>query len=271
MHDLRSSLRADKRPLVIGHRGASGRLPENTLAAFRGAFEDGADGIELDVRLSADGVPVVVHDATTFRTTGIRWRVADRTASELAEVAAVPRASRHRTSATLVPPRMRGEFGIPALHEVLDVASDWKGIVYVELKGNRSSGPDLERAVVTLLRRRGEFERIVVLSFNHAALRRIKQSEPRIRTAATIAPTLRAPRPSPERVVEAVDRALADTAALHVSLATTRRVEALRSHAKGIVVWTVNSPLVGRLVAKRHVDALMTDFPHRFVAPDART
>ena len=59
---------SNKSPLIIGHRGASAVAPENTLASFARAFRDGADGIELDVRLARDGVPVVIHDATLSRT-----------------------------------------------------------------------------------------------------------------------------------------------------------------------------------------------------------
>jgi len=55
--------------LVYGHRGASGRLPENTPGAFRGAIDDGADGVEFDVRATADGVPVILHDRDLARTT----------------------------------------------------------------------------------------------------------------------------------------------------------------------------------------------------------
>ncbi|MDQ3754751.1 MAG: glycerophosphodiester phosphodiesterase, partial [Acidobacteriota bacterium] len=55
-------------PLIIGHRGASAVAPENTLGAFARALDDGADGIEFDVRLARDGVPIVIHDATLKRT-----------------------------------------------------------------------------------------------------------------------------------------------------------------------------------------------------------
>ena len=76
-------------PLIIAHRGASAHAPENTLASFRKAVEVGADGIELDVRLSKDGVPVVIHDATLTRTGGINNRVADLTAEQLSRVVAI--------------------------------------------------------------------------------------------------------------------------------------------------------------------------------------
>lgn len=68
---------------VIGHRGASGSYPENTLLAFERALEQGADALELDVRLSRDGAVVVIHDATVDRTTDGTGRVRDRTLSEV--------------------------------------------------------------------------------------------------------------------------------------------------------------------------------------------
>src|SRR6266436_2106751 len=74
------------RPLVFAHRGGAGLAPENTCAAFDRGLALGADGLELDVRLSRDGVVVVHHDRTLDRTTRLRGLVADRTASELARV-----------------------------------------------------------------------------------------------------------------------------------------------------------------------------------------
>src|SRR3954467_15312085 len=74
----------ERKPLVIAHRGASGLAPENTMAAFRLAVALGADGFELDVQLSADGQPVVIHDARLNRTTDHTGAVAALTAAELA-------------------------------------------------------------------------------------------------------------------------------------------------------------------------------------------
>ena len=66
-----------REPLIIGHRGASAVAPENSMAAFEAAIAAGADGIEFDVHLSRDGVPVIIHDETLQRTHGLRKRVAD--------------------------------------------------------------------------------------------------------------------------------------------------------------------------------------------------
>jgi glycerophosphoryl diester phosphodiesterase len=70
-------------PLIIGHRGASADAPENTMAAFTLAIEQGADGIEFDVQLCADGVPVIVHDDTVDRICDASGRVDEMTVAEL--------------------------------------------------------------------------------------------------------------------------------------------------------------------------------------------
>src|SRR5512139_2686581 len=71
------------RPTIFAHRGASAYAPENTLAAFQMAIQQGADALELDVKLTADGQVVVIHDQTTDRTTGVKGRVSDLTLHEL--------------------------------------------------------------------------------------------------------------------------------------------------------------------------------------------
>jgi glycerophosphoryl diester phosphodiesterase len=74
---------SDSTPLIIAHRGASHDAPENTITAFALAVEQGADGIELDVQLSADGIPVVMHDASVERTTNGRGAVSKLTIEQL--------------------------------------------------------------------------------------------------------------------------------------------------------------------------------------------
>jgi glycerophosphoryl diester phosphodiesterase len=222
------------------------------MGAFLAALDVGADGFELDVRLSADGVPVVIHDASLLRTTGLRGRVAERTAAELAEI--VPRARSIAGNG--------GQAGVPTLDEPLDLAAARGATVYVELKGKEHALAD---AVVARLSNRGSSDRVVLLSFDHAALRRVRAIDERIATAATFAPSIRAPRISPAKLVERVLRAEANEAALHVSLATKRRVAALRERGLGVSVWTVNSLAVARRVAAIGVDAVMTDFPERLV------
>src|SRR5512136_1224893 len=108
------------RPLNIGHRGASAAAPQNTLAAFRKAMELGADGVELDVQLSADGAVVVIHDFTVDKATDGTGRVAAKTLAELKALDAGSRFS----------PQFAGE-RIPTLAEVFE-AIDGKLLVNVE-------------------------------------------------------------------------------------------------------------------------------------------
>jgi glycerophosphoryl diester phosphodiesterase len=102
------------RPLVFAHRGGCALGPENTLAAFDLGLQAAADGLELDVHLSADGIAVVHHDTTLDRTTSDRGPLAERTAAELARVDA----GYHFTSNGGFPFRRQG-VGIPSLREVL--------------------------------------------------------------------------------------------------------------------------------------------------------
>jgi glycerophosphoryl diester phosphodiesterase len=101
---------------VIAHRGASGYAPENTLSAFELAIAQGADALELDVRLTADGVPVVIHDATLERTTGRPAKVGDLSLDQLLEADAGERFSPDRGKT--FPFRGRGLL-IPTLQDVL--------------------------------------------------------------------------------------------------------------------------------------------------------
>src|SRR5436190_2153545 len=101
-------------PLILAHRGASAYAPENTLAAFRLAREYGADGIELDVQLTRDHVPVVIHDDTVDRTTSSKGRVAALTVAEIS-----------RLDAGSWKNQDYQDERIPTLAQVFDTLADW--------------------------------------------------------------------------------------------------------------------------------------------------
>src|SRR3954467_9748084 len=124
------------RPLVFAHRGGSALAPENTMQAFANGLSLGADGIELDVHLSQDGIAVVNHDATVDRTTAGRGAVSSMTAADL------------------------GRLGVPALRDVLSEFRDAR--VIIELKVNRK---ELAHAVVDVVRRTDSIERVCLGSF----------------------------------------------------------------------------------------------------------
>jgi glycerophosphoryl diester phosphodiesterase len=163
-----------RRPLVFAHRGGSTLGPENTMAAFDEGLRLGADGLELDVHLSRDGVVVVHHDRTLERTTNLSGPVAVRTADELARADAAYFFRR----ADAFPFRGQG-VGVPTL---LDVLRRYRDVpVIVELKVNRD---ELARAVVDTVRAADAIERVSVGSFGLRALREVRRIEPRLATSA---------------------------------------------------------------------------------------
>lgn len=131
------------RPLVFAHRGGCELGPENTLAAFDLGLAAGADGLELDVHLSADGVPVVHHDATLDRTTAASGPLAARTAAELARIDAGCRFQ----SRGSYPYRNRG-VGIPTLRDVLRRYPDTRMIIEMKVDA-REMGEAVAREVRT--------------------------------------------------------------------------------------------------------------------------
>ncbi|MCZ8512581.1 glycerophosphodiester phosphodiesterase [Paenibacillus filicis] len=155
------------KPLIIGHRGAAGEAPENTLASFALALRQGADAIELDIHVSADGELVVCHDATVNRTTNGEGAIAELTAASLKRLDA----------GGWFAERYAGE-PVPLLEEVFSMVP--AGImINVEIKCAYS--PRLEERLFELLKQFDRLEGVVVSSFNHKVLQRLKRSEPRLR------------------------------------------------------------------------------------------
>ena len=161
-------------PLVFAHRGGRALGPENTLAALDIGLEAGADGLEFDLRLSRDGVPVVIHDATLDRTTNATGPVRDRTAAELARVDA----AYHFDRAGRYPWRGQG-IGICTLAEVLRRYPDRRLIV--EMKDNLT---ELGEAVAAVLRKEPALERICAAGFGALSVGAIRRALPVVATSA---------------------------------------------------------------------------------------
>ncbi|OQY24862.1 MAG: hypothetical protein B6I35_00570 [Anaerolineaceae bacterium 4572_32.2] len=161
-----------ERTLNIAHRGASSVAPANTLAAFEKAVELGADGIEFDVHLSADGAPVVIHNFTVDETTNGSGRVADMSLAQLEELDA----------GSYFDPAFAGE-RIPTLAQVLEAVGS-RLLLNIELKHFSPRDNGLERAVIAQIeqyqRGRDNDNRILLSSFNPFSLRRAKKIAPYI-------------------------------------------------------------------------------------------
>lgn len=170
---------ASPQPLVFAHRGGAKLAPENTMAAFERGLAAGADGLECDVHLSADGVPVVIHDPTLERTTDRTGAVRTLTADELARVDA----GFHFGADEGHPFRGQG-IGVPRFEDVLRL--DPAVRVIVELK---ESDPALATAVVAAIRDAHAIDRVCVGSFYQRAVDRVRDLEPRMATSASVEET----------------------------------------------------------------------------------
>ena len=158
------------RTVVLGHRGAMGHAPENTIASFERGVALGSDAIELDVHLSRDGHIVVMHDQTVDRTTDGSGRIDDLTLAQIKELDAGSSFSSE----------FRGE-PIPTLEEVLAWAKGKTELV-IEIKGHPVPQPGLLEQVIAKLGESGMTDRAMVISFHHPTVALAKQIDPHLAT-----------------------------------------------------------------------------------------
>ena len=251
--------------MVIAHRGASAVAPENTLAAFGLAIDAGADGIEFDVRLSHDGVAVVIHDPR-LRRTGLREEaVAGMTAKQLSKVDVGSWFNRAH------PKHARAEYareGVPTLDQVFRLIQDRDARLYIEMKFGASEGfVDLTQAVAQLIKEHQLHYRVVVVSFDLAGIAQIKEIDPVIRTGA-----LFEPKSNPatilrkQRMVKTAINHGANEILLHSSIATRGAVRLAIESDLAVVVWTVDDPKwIGR-ARRLGIQALITNEPARMLS-----
>jgi glycerophosphoryl diester phosphodiesterase len=227
------------RPLIIAHRGASTEAPENTIAAIRKAIAAGADGIEIDVRLARDGVPVVIHDGSLKRTGGIKGKVADMTSEELSAigVGAYFRSRRNGDHGAA----FEGET-IPGLADVLRELSGYRGRIYVELKCKDSGIEGLVNSVCEMIANDAEPSRFVLKSFRLGAIPLIKRLSPGVRTAALFAPKIMNILRKEKHLVKIAEEFGADELSVHYSLATKKLVRNAERRDLPVTIWTVDNP-----------------------------
>jgi glycerophosphoryl diester phosphodiesterase len=225
------------RCLVVGHRGAMGYRPENTLASFEHALELGADWIELDVHLTRDGQLAVIHDETLDRTTNGSGLVRDCTLAELQRLDAGD-----------------GEH-IPSLDEVLAWARERGAVIDIEIKNAPLYYPGIEQAVVAALDRHAMTERAIVISFDHAAVKRVKALDARVATGV-----LYAGRPV-DAGVGLARQADADALLPHWAYVTAEDVSTAHAAGLGVAPWASSDPVVLRGLVAAGVDAIGTNHP----------
>jgi len=152
------------------HRGFSGVYPENTMLAFRKAIELGVDGIELDVHLTKDGEIVIIHDETVDRTAGVPGRIAEMTLEEVLKV-----------DVSYVKGDQFGFCGIPTLREYFELVKDLPLITNIELKTNIIEYEGIEQKVYDMIKEFGLSDRVIISSFNHFSILRMKEIAPELK------------------------------------------------------------------------------------------
>jgi glycerophosphoryl diester phosphodiesterase len=248
------------RPLIIGHRGASALAPENTLAAFARAMEDGADGVEFDVRLSKDNVPVVIHDAGLRRTGGVSKRVSELTAQQLGKMN-VGSCFNRRFPA--LANKQYDKERVPTLEHLLRQFLGTSAVLYLEMKSDGRNYESLADACVELLHKYSFIKQTIVECFDLNAIAFIKELDPAIRTAALFEPAIKRPLSLLKRrpLIKQARDARADELALHHRLVNRRMVGRARESELPCVIWTVDHPRWTKRASDLGLKAVITNNP----------
>lgn len=231
---------------IVAHRGCSGEAPENTMAAFKLALsEPDIAMIELDVHLSKDGVPVVIHDHTLDRTTNGSGPVAAHTLEELRRLDAGG--------------KFAAEFAaerIPTLEEVLELAKG-RCTLHVELKMLGSEYAGIEEKVIALVRRHGMQNEVVLSSFNHDSMKRAHELDPSIPTGLIFLgkPTL---------LAEQLRYTGATCLSMHYAFVTRELVDEMTGLGIDVGVWTIDeSETLARMIRDYPGIRITTNYPDR--------
>ena len=216
---------------VVGHRGAGGELPENTLKAFERGIAAGADVVECDVRETADGKLVVVHDPDFKRVAGVDARVKELTLKEIKERI-----------------RVAGTEPVPTLREVVETVNGRCGL-FVEIKEPETT----EKVVEEVLSLSENPEWIALISFYPEALKRVKEIEGELTTGLIYS------RP-PGGIVTAREVG-AEIVLPRWPLATEKAVRFAHRLKEVVVAWLIDDERSFERALKNGVDAMATDYP----------
>lgn len=229
-------------PLIFAHRGMSAYAPENTLAAFKMAFDAGADGIELDVRLTADDEIIVFHDNSLHRITGINKKVNETTLAELKTFDA----------GTWFNPSYSKE-KIPSLREVFEIVDQDK-LINIELKG---SSLLLVDKVINLIKEFNNHSQLIVSAFNSNFLRKTKSQMPELQIGLLALPSLAG------LWHRKVTNYNLKPNAIHAFYRDVNAKMINNAHAKGqrVHAYTVNDPVEMENLFLMNIDMIFTDDP----------
>ena len=224
--------------LILGHRGVAGHRPENTIASFRAAVDMELDGVEFDVRVTADLVPVVIHDATLDRTTTGSGIVNELTLEQLS----------NRT--------VTDEHAIPLLKDVVWEVCGFP-LINVELKEYAAWKPALAVLETAVANHKLAPSQILITSFEHESIRALCRE-------STQFPVGLLTRGLPDEDFWSLADEL-NAASVNIDLAAVDRAFVQRAHRGGMqaMVYTVNDSSQAANMRKLGVDAIFSDFPDR--------
>lgn len=227
---------------VTAHRGSSLRAPENTMAAFRLAIEEGADYIELDVQETADGVIVVMHDKDFMRVSGVKKNIWETQSHELAQL----------DVGSWFEPQF-GDQRVPTLKEVIDAVRG-KAKLNIELKYNGHDERLAER-VIDVIRQEDFTKQCVISSLNQVGIQQVRQLAPEIVTGLIVSVS-----------IGDLAKFDADFLSLNQSHVSQSLINSAHSRGKQIHVWTVNDEASANRLIDMGADNLLTDDPKMLVA-----
>ncbi|WP_100639502.1 glycerophosphodiester phosphodiesterase [Marinobacter salexigens] len=229
--------------IVYGHRGAKGEAPENTLPGFRHAHRQGVRHFELDIVLSKDGKPVLVHDLTIDRTTDQKGEVAQYTAAELAAMDA-------RRNTSPWPERA----GIPSLEDLLETFDDLEHLQLEVKTDSRARLNVLCNRLTEIIQHRNLYQTAAITSADTWFLKEIRRRNKRIRTG--LVTERRFPRP-----LGLATRLGCDYLCINWKLCSPELVENARRKEMHVSCWTVNRIQDMLRLEAMGVDSVITDYP----------
>ncbi|MDD3625963.1 MAG: glycerophosphodiester phosphodiesterase family protein [bacterium] len=228
---------------IIGHRGARGLAPENTLISFKKGLESNADYIEFDIQLTKDNKVAVIHDYSLQRTTGINGLVSEFTLAEIKKADAGAWFSEE----------FRGQ-QLPSLEEALDFIIP-KAIPVIEIKMSYFYNPDFKKYLTPILEEYSKKSHLIVISFFHPILKELKNDLKNIETAVLYNSALTAPWQVAESVKADAVHPRADSINMDI-------INELKKRGYPIRPWVINTEKEFKIFLDAGVDALGTDFPN---------
>lgn len=230
--------------IIFAHRGASRQCPENTLSAYERAVKLGAGGIEIDVQLSKDGVPVVIHDRTLKRTTSGKGIVTETNYADLKKLDA----------GSWFSPKFQQE-SIPSLEEVLTFASDYPELwLNIELKYYREDDDQLAKTAIPMIKKFRSDKNTLISSFEHERLLEVHKLWSKVETAPLYKGNLHEPWHYAKKLkAKAIHPHFKS---IHSSL-----IKTVQSHGINVRPYTINEEKWLRQFLEWEVDGLMTDVP----------